>query len=156
MPLRMFLNKVPHHRPPCLCMKKLQQSSQIPGSQLKASTQAILFYAHIRVQGSKCIAHQTFMHYMVMYLSIKGRKVLGKVDAQMTGTLSWADFGAEVAENQSSNYDPEGEYVRHWLPELARVPTEWIHHPWDAPFTVLKSSRGSLESWAAQASWGLP
>lgn len=73
MPLRMFLNKVPHHRPPCLSMKKLQQSSQIPGSQLKASIQAILFYAHIRVQSSKCIAHQTFMHYMVMYLSIKGR-----------------------------------------------------------------------------------
>ena len=30
--------------------------------------------------------------------------------------------------------------MRHWLPELARVPTEWIHHPWDAPFTVLKSA----------------
>lgn len=43
-------------------------------------------------------------------------------------------------EIQGSNYDPEGEYVRHWLPELARVPTEWIHHPWDAPFTVLKSA----------------
>ena len=83
-------------------------------------------------------------------------QILGKVDAQMTGTLSWADFGAEVAENQSSNYDPEGEYVKHWLPDLARVPTEWIHHPWDVPFTVLKSSRGSLESGAAQASWGLP
>lgn len=30
--------------------------------------------------------------------------------------------------------------MRHWLPELARVPTEWIHHPWDAPFSVLKSA----------------
>ncbi|KAK6161313.1 hypothetical protein DH2020_004694 [Rehmannia glutinosa] len=27
-----------------------------------------------------------------------------------------------------------------WLPELARMPTEWIHHPWDAPLTVLKSA----------------
>ena len=69
MPLGMFLNKGPHHRPPCLSMKKLQQSSQIPGSQLKASIQAILFYAYIKVQGSKCIVHQTFMHYMVVYLS---------------------------------------------------------------------------------------
>ena len=25
-------------------------------------------------------------------------QILGKVDAQMTGTLSWADFDAEVAE----------------------------------------------------------
>ncbi|KAJ0091988.1 hypothetical protein Patl1_25129 [Pistacia atlantica] len=43
-------------------------------------------------------------------------------------------------EIQGSQFDPEGEYVRHWLPELARVPTEWIHHPWDAPVTVLKAA----------------
>ncbi|KAK6161308.1 hypothetical protein DH2020_004689 [Rehmannia glutinosa] len=41
---------------------------------------------------------------------------------------------------QGFNFDPEGEYVRQWLPELARMPTEWIHHPWDAPLTVLKSA----------------
>lgn len=43
-------------------------------------------------------------------------------------------------EFQGFNYDPEGEYVRHWLPELARMPAEWIHHPWDAPFNVLKAA----------------
>nr|GMD70016.1 cryptochrome-1 [Ipomoea batatas] len=43
-------------------------------------------------------------------------------------------------EIQGFNFDSEGEYVRHWLPELARVPTEWIHHPWDAPSTVLKAA----------------
>ncbi|BFG14121.1 hypothetical protein CerSpe_003960 [Prunus speciosa] len=43
-------------------------------------------------------------------------------------------------EVQGSKFDPEGEYVRHWLPELARLPTEWIHHPWDAPDNVLKVS----------------
>lgn len=41
---------------------------------------------------------------------------------------------------QGFNFDSEGEYVRHWLPELARVPTEWIHHPWDAPSSVLKAA----------------
>lgn len=49
-------------------------------------------------------------------------------------------FSCYSEQIQGSNYDPEGEYVRHWLPELARVPTEWIHHPWDAPLTVLKSA----------------
>lgn len=43
-------------------------------------------------------------------------------------------------EVQGFNYDPEGEYVRHWLPELARMPAEWIHHPWDAPLNVLKAA----------------
>ncbi|KAL2508612.1 Cryptochrome-2 [Forsythia ovata] len=41
---------------------------------------------------------------------------------------------------QGFNFDPEGEYVRQWLPELARMPAEWIHHPWDAPLTVLKAA----------------
>ncbi|THG23158.1 hypothetical protein TEA_008066 [Camellia sinensis var. sinensis] len=43
-------------------------------------------------------------------------------------------------EVQGFNFDPDGEYVRHWLPELARMPTEWIHHPWDAPLSVLKAA----------------
>ncbi|KAK9110702.1 hypothetical protein Sjap_018762 [Stephania japonica] len=37
-------------------------------------------------------------------------------------------------------FDPNGEYVRRWLPELARLPTEWIHHPWDAPDSVLQAA----------------
>lgn len=28
---------------------------------------------------------------------------------------------------QATNYDPQGEYVKHWLPELAQVPAEKIH-----------------------------
>ncbi|XP_074282267.1 cryptochrome-1 isoform X2 [Silene latifolia] len=43
-------------------------------------------------------------------------------------------------ELQGSKYDAEGEYVRQWIPELARMPTEWIHHPWNAPISVLKAS----------------
>jgi cryptochrome 2 len=41
---------------------------------------------------------------------------------------------------QGQRFDPEGEYVRNWIPELARVPTEWIHHPWDAPRSVLAAA----------------
>nr|BAB70688.2 cryptochrome 1b [Oryza sativa Japonica Group] len=43
-------------------------------------------------------------------------------------------------------FDPHGEYVRRWLPELARLPTEWIHHPWDAPASVLQAAGVELGS----------
>lgn len=43
-------------------------------------------------------------------------------------------------------FDPVGEYVRRWLPELARLPTEWIHHPWDAPQAVLQAAGVELGS----------
>ena len=32
--------------------------------------------------------------------------------------------------------DPEGEYVRRWLPALAKLPVEFIHCPWEAPFAL--------------------
>lgn len=31
---------------------------------------------------------------------------------------------------QSKDYDPQGDYVRHWLPELANVPAAKVHEPW--------------------------
>ncbi|WOK94339.1 cryptochrome 1 [Canna indica] len=43
-------------------------------------------------------------------------------------------------------FDPNGEYVRRWLPELARLPTQWIHHPWDAPESVLQAAGVELGS----------
>ncbi|XP_023524098.1 cryptochrome-1-like isoform X2 [Cucurbita pepo subsp. pepo] len=43
-------------------------------------------------------------------------------------------------------FDPYGEYVRRWLPELSRLPTEWIHHPWNAPESVLQAAGIELGS----------
>ncbi|KAF6262584.1 cryptochrome DASH1 [Scenedesmus sp. NREL 46B-D3] len=31
---------------------------------------------------------------------------------------------------QSKDYDPAGDYIRHWLPELENVPAARIHEPW--------------------------
>ena len=33
---------------------------------------------------------------------------------------------------QGERHDPEGAYVRRWVPELRRVPGRYIHRPWDA------------------------
>ncbi len=34
---------------------------------------------------------------------------------------------------QGERFDPEGLYVKRWLPELEGVPAKWIHRPWEAP-----------------------
>jgi deoxyribodipyrimidine photo-lyase len=31
---------------------------------------------------------------------------------------------------QSRDYDPKGDYLRHWLPELSPIPGDQIHAPW--------------------------
>eukprot|EP00931_Biecheleriopsis_adriatica_P058013 TRINITY_DN34465_c0_g1_i1.p1 TRINITY_DN34465_c0_g1~~TRINITY_DN34465_c0_g1_i1.p1 ORF type:complete len:555 (+),score=78.46 TRINITY_DN34465_c0_g1_i1:233-1666(+) len=36
--------------------------------------------------------------------------------------------------------DPEGQYVRRWLPELKELPVEYIHCPWEAPCACLLSA----------------
>ena len=38
---------------------------------------------------------------------------------------------------QGRKFDPDGAYVRAWVPELARLPDRWLHAPWDAPEDVL-------------------
>lgn len=34
---------------------------------------------------------------------------------------------------QGKKFDPDGIYVRRWVPELANIPNKWIHSPWEAP-----------------------
>jgi deoxyribodipyrimidine photo-lyase len=38
---------------------------------------------------------------------------------------------------QGARFDPDGDYVRAWVPELKRLESRWIHRPWDAPGTTL-------------------
>jgi deoxyribodipyrimidine photo-lyase len=41
---------------------------------------------------------------------------------------------------QGETFDPSGDYVRRWVPELRRLPNEWLHRPWEAPAGVLSEA----------------
>jgi deoxyribodipyrimidine photo-lyase len=74
------------------------------------------------------------------------------VDADLANnTMGWqwsAGCGADAAPYfrifnpviQGEKFDPDGEYVRRWVPELARVSNQWIHKPWEAPASLLSEA----------------
>jgi deoxyribodipyrimidine photo-lyase len=41
---------------------------------------------------------------------------------------------------QSQKFDPQGGYIRRWLPELERVPDKFIHTPWEMPGEIQKQT----------------
>jgi deoxyribodipyrimidine photo-lyase len=44
---------------------------------------------------------------------------------------------------QSQRFDPDGVYIRRWLPALQNVPTAYIHNPWTMP-AVQQHSAGCV------------
>jgi len=73
------------------------------------------------------------------------------VDAYLANnTLGWqwvAGCGADAAPyfrvfnpvTQAKKFDPEGIYLRRWLPELADAPLDLLHEPWKDPSMLARS-----------------
>lgn len=78
------------------------------------------------------------------------------VDADLaSNSASWqwvAGCGADAAPYfrvfnptlQGEKFDPDGSYVRRWVPELARLPNRNIHKPWEAPTDILNDAGVAL------------
>jgi deoxyribodipyrimidine photo-lyase len=78
------------------------------------------------------------------------------VDADLANnTMGWqwvAGCGADAAPyfrifnpmTQGQKFDPQGVYVRRWIPELAKLPDRWIHQPWEATTTTLSEAGVTL------------
>ncbi|TPG59607.1 deoxyribodipyrimidine photo-lyase [Roseomonas nepalensis] len=41
---------------------------------------------------------------------------------------------------QGEKFDPEGAYVRRWVPELAPMPSRFVHRPWEAPEEIRRAA----------------
>jgi deoxyribodipyrimidine photo-lyase len=41
---------------------------------------------------------------------------------------------------QGQKFDPDGDFVRRWVPELAEVPRQFIHTPWEMPPDMQKKA----------------
>ena len=78
------------------------------------------------------------------------------VDADLaSNSASWqwvAGCGADAAPYfrifnpvlQGKKFDPNGDYVRRFIPELANLPKKYIHAPWKAPFETLQHAEITL------------
>lgn len=74
------------------------------------------------------------------------------VDADLANnSASWqwiAGCGADAAPyfrifnpvTQGKKFDPDGAYVRRFVPELADLPDKWLFDPWEAPADVLREA----------------
>lgn len=78
------------------------------------------------------------------------------VDADMAvNTFSWqwvAGSGADAAPyfrifnpiTQGSKFDPNADYIRKYVPEIAALPDKYIHAPWEAPDDILSQAKIQL------------
>ena len=73
--------------------------------------------------------------------------------AQNVGNWQWvAGTGADAAPYfrvfnpvaQGLRFDPDGAYVRRWVPELGRLPVPAVHAPWEAPPGALAAAGVTL------------
>ena len=74
------------------------------------------------------------------------------VDADLaSNSASWqwvAGCGADAAPyfrifnpvTQGEKFDPDGEYIKEYIPELKDLPNKFLYNPWEAPKEILENA----------------
>ena len=138
---------------------------RVDGAGLRAWTRGMTGYPMVDA-GMRELWHTGWMHnrvrmlaasFLVKHLILPWQEGAAwfwntLVDADLANnTMGWqwsAGCGADAAPyfrifnpvTQGERFDPDGEYVRRWVPELARVSSQWIHKPWEAPVPLLSEA----------------
>jgi deoxyribodipyrimidine photo-lyase len=138
---------------------------RVDGAGLRAWTRGMTGYPMVDA-GMRELWHTGWMHnrvrmlaasFLVKHLMLPWQEGAAwfwntLVDADLANnTMGWqwsAGCGADAAPyfrifnpvTQGERFDPDGEYVRRWVPELARVSNQWIHKPWEAPVPLLSEA----------------
>ena len=87
---------------------------------------------------------QNVASYLALDLAIDWRLGAAHFEAELldyTPSANWGNWASAAGVTggrvnrfnivkQSKDYDADGAYVRHWIPELAQVPANKIHEPW--------------------------
>jgi deoxyribodipyrimidine photo-lyase len=87
------------------------------------------------------IGERQFMRWLMDY--DQASNVGGWQWSAGTGTDAAPYFRVMNPILQARRFDPEGQFVRKYLPELAHVPAECVHTPWEMP-PLLQSQIGCM------------
>lgn len=148
--LKKKFNKLPWNKNPKLlkCWKEGKTGYPIVDAGMRELVQTGWMHNRVRMIVGSFLAKDLLLPWQ------EGEKWFWEklVDADLANnSFGWqwvAGTGADAAPyfrifnpiSQGQKYDPKGEYVRRFIPELKKLPNDWIHEPWRAPTEILKKA----------------
>ncbi len=80
-------------------------------------------------------------YYKKMFVDADIASMIGGIQwAYSIGTDAQPYFRVFNPTSQGKKYDPDGEYIKKWVPELENVPDSYLHRPWRMPSYVQQNA----------------
>ena len=77
------------------------------------------------------------IHFLMQIWQTTALHGNGLLDAVLTRLPYFRIFNPII---QGEKFDPNGEYVKKYVPELSNIPNKFIHKPWEASPEILSDS----------------